>query len=598
MTTDFASVSRTRQWGVWLVLGLVLLAFLPIWYTYFTWTWRDGHYQYFPVLIAAIAGLYWTRWSEAVDEATVPAKWICLVAGGSVSLLVLLSLLINSVFVGIVATTLAAVLMTYASTGVGGLVVMAPVLALFALAIPLPFNLDQTLILKMQFLASKLASLLLDGAGIMHVRQGVILITEQARYMTEEACSGIRSLFSSLAVVSVYAVISRHRLVRTAFNLVQTVFWVLLGNAIRVAVCVYLADNVSTWYASGAGHELLSMVVFGFIIAMVVCTDQLMSWFAVGALNLDWTGEGELDIAAASPQPVKLEEESTGWWKFWDRRSDMPTEANPKELRESRSFANLLRSGSSRSEKFDDVEGLFGGSSPAILFSFAIVLLLLVGLGWFATYRRVDSQPFFMYRMERLPAPDPDSLPESLAEWSRKHFEHVEREPNPFLAQDSFRWTYQKGELTATISIDCPWNDWHNLQACYSGLGWTCNPKYALPSPENDHRPDLTHSLLGMARPDGRAGLVLFTAVDRFGNNVNPNFSGNGLGRIKNSLTKQFRRIRESVVPTGETLKVRPCTTIQLFIEKGSDFEPQEEIGIEQLFFSARQTILLSDRWR
>lgn len=109
-----------------------------------------------------------------------------------------------------------------------------PVLALLFLAVPLPMQWDERLIVNMQLFASDYASRLLDGIGVIHLRQGAILQTETMFFLTEQASSGIRSLFSALAVVAIYGVAMEHGWWRLLINLIQTLLWVMIGNVLGI----------------------------------------------------------------------------------------------------------------------------------------------------------------------------------------------------------------------------------------------------------------------------------------------------------------------------------------------------------------------------
>ncbi len=310
----------------------MLFALAPAWVPYSNRMWSSGHYQYFPVLLALVAYLIYSRRESLQSQATQPTAWVSAIGLVSVALLALAAHLLYSGFVGIVATVLACWVVVYAIFGSGGLRSVGTVLSLLVFAVPLPLSLDQSLIVKMQFWASQIAAQLLDGLGIMHFRQGVILVTEKSQFMTEEACSGIRSLFSSLTFVCVLSVMQHHHWARAIFNLLQTIIWVILGNAVRVAAVVILADYVSPWFATGAGHEILGMAVFLFILMMVVSTDALVSMVLFRPLVVGH------ELLSQSIVPVKREEIELSFARGSD--SEPPASvANPSGVRSKSQFA-------------------------------------------------------------------------------------------------------------------------------------------------------------------------------------------------------------------------------------------------------------------
>lgn len=527
----------------YLLIGAIVFSVAPLWIPYALRMWGQGHYQYFPLLLAAVAGLLGSRRAELITQATNPAPWLLGVGLLGVALSATGGHLLLSGLLGILTTILALVVLIYGGYGAGGLKAAAPVLWLLIFAIPLPLGLDQSLILKMQFLASRLASHLLDGLGVMHFREGVLLVTEKSRFMTEEACSGIRSLFSSMAVVSIYGVSLRHGWIRVGLNLLQTVFWVLIGNAVRVAAVVILADNVDPWYATGTGHEMLGMVVFAFILGMVVSTDSLMSLF----VNRPFVNPTEFNAKAA-------------------REDSLPDFPFP-------SFASWL---------------VFG------MFCFVGVVGLRVA---YVSQRGSDS-----IRVVDLPAPSEADLPLVMDGWKRESFEHVERAGDPLFASHSYIWKYSNGRSVILVSVDSPWAEWHNLAVCYSALGWEMEAKYFVENSEAlpDGRPMKTQSELLMTKGD-RSGFVIFAVVDRAGAEIFPGWR-NAMGSWW-QLPGAF--MQQAAASLGFGLETQfaiggfklPATTIQVLTESSEPFKPEELEEIRRMYDLIRRTLLASPRW-
>lgn len=539
------------MWKNWLLPISLTLALVPLLHQYFSWTWLEGHYQYFPVLIAGVVVLVWHRWSAARLAATQSRREVVVMGLCAIAAFIFLGDLLWTGIFGIIAASLASAVFIYAWLGWGGLKTLLPVLSLLILAIPLPMHLDNMLIFNMQFVASGLADLLLDGGGVWHVREGVLLITEHGKYMTEEACSGVRSLFSSLAVVSVFSVISSHRWPRITVNLVQTVFWVLVGNAIRVASCVALADYVSVWFASGSGHELLSLLVFGFILGMVANTDAVLGTL-IGE-RVSW-----YDDAVAMPRSTSALPESDG------RRVSFSC------------FGNRFHLG---------FVGLFS-------------LLSLFGISaW-----RI-SQPVWTISADdanRLPGLSLADLPSSLEGWKQAAFEHVQRGDGAMMARDSYTWHYSSDELAAVVSVDCPWSSWHNLNECYQAIGWETSASYFESSQQGVPWEDLSFSRLEMTKPNSdRAGRVLFTVVDANRNEVKTDLWKNNMqsvGHFADVMITRVHRILVGTIDSNAELAL-PASTIQVLVEHGDELTTEQDESIEVFFYAVRDQLLRGRRW-
>tara|TARA_R110002049_G_scaffold4601_1_gene31686 strand:- start:75256 stop:76971 length:1716 start_codon:yes stop_codon:yes gene_type:complete len=561
-----SDVAPVQLWAT-VAVGLVI-ALLPLWYTYAAWSWKDGHYQYFPLLLGFVGLLYWQRFAECELRRTAPSVFLVLLGLVLVITMIAAGLLLFSGFIGIIATIFAACVGTYIAIGRGGIVAMSPVLALLVLAIPLPMDLDKSLIFQMQILASRLATWLLDGAGVMHVRQGVILITEQSQFMTEEACSGVRSLFSSLAVVAVYSVATRHWWPRVFVNLIQAIMWVVLGNAIRVAATVFLADNVSDWFANGIGHELLSLLIFAFILAMVASTDQIISWFCSSQLNVDWTQQDDQQDRFSG---------RTG------RGQSSPAKhlTNIGESSLLASFPPLSR------------------SARLSIFSLLFIVMLL---GFRVAWVQAGSGAGWIASLPRLPASTENDLPLVLGDWRRVSFEHVQRERSSLFASDSYTWHFRNGQQFAVLSADCPWAEWHNLAACYTAVGWDTSIQTLLPAPAGTTDPMLTHSEIELSKLGRRRGLVIFNAVDANGKDVRPPWRA----RMSDAEGLLTSLVSESAASLGLGAEKEfaiegnalPATTIQLYSEKTGDYTGAERQSLRELFVAARGALLESPRWQ
>jgi len=227
----------------YILFATAVLAHLPIGYEYYRRMWSGAHYQFFPLLMVAAAWMIADRLVESKPRTpkTGLSYWLLLAD------LVLLTLaaLMFSPFLWILSVLLLIVVYVYDRWGWQGVRYTSPAWLLLFFVVPLPSNLDLKLVNKLQFLSSQLASYILDAFGQVHFREGVILITEKKQFFTEEACSGIRSLFSSVSAMAIFGVMMRYSWQRHLFNAIQTILWVVIGNAVRIALVVYLTDNVN-----------------------------------------------------------------------------------------------------------------------------------------------------------------------------------------------------------------------------------------------------------------------------------------------------------------------------------------------------------------
>jgi exosortase len=139
-------------------------------------------------------------------------------------------------------------------------------LILILLAIPLPAIIFNSFALPLQLLASTSAEGVLDMMHISVLREGNILnLPHGVQLNVAEACSGIRSLVSLIALTALVTMLARFRRIpwwaRFIFIL-SSIPIALLANAFRVAGTALLAYQFGESAAEGFFHSLSGALVF------------------------------------------------------------------------------------------------------------------------------------------------------------------------------------------------------------------------------------------------------------------------------------------------------------------------------------------------
>lgn len=152
-------------------------------------------------------------------------------------------------------------------------------------AIPLPAIVFNEIAFPLQLIASQWAAALLTLTGVPVFRQGNVLQLPFRALDVAEACSGIRSLFSLLALALMVAYfLPVRRWVKWVF-VFSAVPIALVANAIRIAVTGLLGQYVGQEYATGFFHEFSGWVIF--LIAFVLLLGEaalLQRWSRPGRL--------------------------------------------------------------------------------------------------------------------------------------------------------------------------------------------------------------------------------------------------------------------------------------------------------------------------
>lgn len=148
-------------------------------------------------------------------------------------------------------------------------------LAFLLFMIPLPYVIYYSATFPMQLFATKVTVKVLNLIGMTAIRQGNIIHLPGYSLEVAEACSGLRSLISLLALGAVYARLSQKGLPRQIFLFLSTIPIAIAANIFRILFTSIGAYTISKELAEDFLHELSGMMVF--IVAFIM----LFIWGAV-----------------------------------------------------------------------------------------------------------------------------------------------------------------------------------------------------------------------------------------------------------------------------------------------------------------------------
>jgi exosortase len=461
------------------LLGLVAIALVYPLISLGAWMMGRDYYQHFPLMIIAAIVLGWLslrdRPASIRPQLSLRVLMWSLLAVGSTALV----FAIPSRWMA----SLAAIFWLIAAFNfVGGRSLthqlQGPLMLLCA-AMPLPVNLDNAFVVWLQQLATRLSSLWLDLIGVLHLATGVAINTGTQEYIVEEACSGIHSIFAAIAVGVGYAVLRGYSITRLLITVAQLLLWVVVANAIRVFSMVYFKERWGFDLTDPTYHELLGFLTFALGLLLALSGDHMLRYIR--------------------PLPATNEETTLPLRRAWIPALDSPV-----------------------SDKL--AAGIAGGLG---------VLGLLVGLAFYS----FESQPIFTVSIEEmakqtivdLGVPDEGILPDKLGDWKKTGFASKKREAGDiFGGMASLIWEYQKGNRRVALSLDGPYDSWHDLSICYTGVGWRVADRKTFKIGRGE-APWIGCDLRMSQDPIGKSQ-VLFVCVDPSGKGVDPpSYFGNAL---------------------------------------------------------------------
>jgi exosortase len=134
-------------------------------------------------------------------------------------------------------------------------------IALFLLAIPLPYIIYNAIAFPLKLVATKIAAAAINLFGMPVFRDGNIIHLPHTTLEVVDACSGIRSLMTLLTLAFLLASFMLHTFWKQALLIVLALPIAVLANAGRVVVTGMLTKYDPAW-GSGSLHEITGWLVF------------------------------------------------------------------------------------------------------------------------------------------------------------------------------------------------------------------------------------------------------------------------------------------------------------------------------------------------
>lgn len=323
------------------------------------------------------------------------------------------------------------------------------------ITLPMPGNLDAEVVNGLQRLSAQSASQLLDLMGILHLPQGTTLEIRSRQLFVDEACSGIDSLYSLIAISLLMMVWQRRPLVVGLFTLLTVPLWAWLGNVLRLLLIVVLLDRWQIDLSQGWPHTGLGIATFAF---SSVCLLITLAGFAVlfGRFSSSsmpderqWHLVYNAIVCFPGKPPTILGETD----QYFARPPVAPPVGEPK------------------------VPRFRPWQPPGLTATAALSLVCLLALG---LNLRSTSRDWIDGRSSRLPhyqlsevdsAFNENDFPETFAHAKRVRYQADQRTPESFYGEYSRSWTFRDPRCDFVLSLDFPFRGYHPLWVCYTNAG-------------------------------------------------------------------------------------------------------------------------------
>jgi exosortase len=150
-------------------------------------------------------------------------------------------------------------------------------LVFLVLMIPLPALIYNQVTFPLQLLASRLASNSLELFGVPVLREGNVLVLPNYSLEVVEACSGIRSLMSLIALAVAYGYFVEQRLWARISLVVLMLPIAVASNALRVVGAGVVTYFWGPQYAEGFFHFFQGWLIFVSAVACMLFVHWLLS---------------------------------------------------------------------------------------------------------------------------------------------------------------------------------------------------------------------------------------------------------------------------------------------------------------------------------
>lgn len=143
--------------------------------------------------------------------------------------------------------------------------------------IPLPYIVYDSIAFPLKLFVTKVSIAVLKLAGVVVMREGNIIMLPATTLEVADACSGIRSLISLLALAVAYSFFLRLTPLKRCLLILSSIPIAICANAFRVVGTGFLAQYWGARAAEGFFHEFAGMAVFVVAITLLVSLGALLS---------------------------------------------------------------------------------------------------------------------------------------------------------------------------------------------------------------------------------------------------------------------------------------------------------------------------------
>jgi len=262
---------------LWIILALVFLVYLPILIDLVADWYSDDNYSHGFLILPVSFWLIWRKRKELVQTPARKNKLGLLFAIGSLFLLIA-----GTAGAEYFTARVSLVFLLFSITLYlfGWMFTRKIWFAFFFMLfmIPIPYVIYYSVTFPMQLFSSRVSGVILEAIGLPLIRQGNIIHIPGYSLEVAEACSGIRSLFSLLALGALFAHFTQPNKYKAVILFLSTIPIAIAGNVFRITVTAIAAHAISVKFAEGILHEISGLLVFAFSLILLFIFGAILRW--------------------------------------------------------------------------------------------------------------------------------------------------------------------------------------------------------------------------------------------------------------------------------------------------------------------------------
>ena len=292
----FWQTVRPFGWQGLLLVGVLLVLYAPVLRLLVDQWYRDPDYSHGFLVPVLSAYLIWARRDKLGQVSRHPSLWGMVIVLTGLGLLVLGSLGAELFLARFSLLWVICGLVVY-FCGAAMLRALAFPMAFLLFAIPIPAVVYNEIVFPLQFVASRFATWTLETLNLFPImREGNVLILPGMSLEVVEACSGIRSLMSLLALAAAFGYVIERSTVARWILFLAMVPLAIISNGTRVMLTAVMANSMGPKAAEGFMHEFSGWVIF------VVATVLFLGFYALMTKvrkMMGWMPKNESAFSAA-----------------------------------------------------------------------------------------------------------------------------------------------------------------------------------------------------------------------------------------------------------------------------------------------------------